>query len=327
MNSTVIRERLSQIALASIMAVTATGLAWAEAPGSSGQAKAKLAQGPRGPVPQLTGINPNSAPPGGVGELVFNGANLSSGVRVRMGCMGGNMPIITDYKVESTQRATMHVEFPAHTPEGPCDVFLEYLADPKTGEIMPSRQGTPEVRQVKTVSFAISNSSPMESKLGTYTLIPPDEAKYLTSIAPKGGQQSVEKQQAEAKTMAEKFQKGEITMQQMMEYSQKMAQQMMAQTQPLQQLGANAFQKMQEWQKQHKQVDLRLKAGTLRCLEGNQSLLTQPASAVKDIAVVASPSSNTSETFHVAFSDGKDFYFQEHGAEAEVRWLKQRLGK
>ncbi len=115
-----------------------------------------------GPMPELTKIEPDSAPPGGGGQIVLTGSNFSVGTSLRMTCHDQRVTI-EDFKVESPTRAVAHVTVDPHATEGPCELALEQrpTTQDSSGEITPSSGGTVEVVQVKTATFSISKSSSM----------------------------------------------------------------------------------------------------------------------------------------------------------------------
>jgi hypothetical protein len=118
------------------------------------------------PLPELTAISPNSASPGGEGDLVLTGKNFTVGTGLRMSC-SDTQPALSNFKVESPTRAVAHIRFGFDTKQGPCEIYLE--SRPTTtnaqGEITASTSGTVEVVQVKSVSFAIAPSSAMPAAL------------------------------------------------------------------------------------------------------------------------------------------------------------------
>jgi hypothetical protein len=117
-------------------------------------------------LPGLTAISPNSASPGGEGDLVLTGSNFTVGTGLRMNC-SDTQPSISSFKVDSPTRAVAHVRFGFDTKEGPCEIYLD--SHPTTtnsqGEITASTSGTVEVVQVKSVSFTISIPSAMPMAL------------------------------------------------------------------------------------------------------------------------------------------------------------------
>lgn len=291
--------------------------------------KAKTLQRPSraaGPVPEVTAISPNSAPQGGVGDLVISGRNFAPGFQIRIDCRGGSAKVAS-FKVESSARAVAHVEFPPKENLGPCDLYTDFVRA-SNGEIMPSRQGTPQVTQVKSVAFGISNSSPMDAIVGEYTLVPAEEAKSMASMQAqiKSATPGMQSKAAGAKEMADKYKKGEITLAQLMAYTQQMSQTMMPQTQQDMATG----QKMAEYTKQEKQGQLRLRAGSLQFAAGNAVAFTESASSLKDIGLLGPPDGRSDSTYiRITFGDGKEYYFRSglSSPAADVQWLKNRLGK
>ncbi|MBZ5566148.1 MAG: IPT/TIG domain-containing protein [Acidobacteriia bacterium] len=115
-----------------------------------------------GPMPELTKIEPDSAPPGGGGQIVLTGSNFSVGTSLRITCHDQRVTI-GDFKVESPTRAVAHITIASGATEGPCELALEQRPTTKdaSGEITASPGGTVEVVQVKTATFSISKSSPL----------------------------------------------------------------------------------------------------------------------------------------------------------------------
>jgi hypothetical protein len=112
---------------------------------------------PTGPLPEVTSIEPNTASPGSEGDLVLRGKNFTAGMKLRMNCPDES-PSIKSFKVESDTRAVAHVKFGFGTKEGPCEIYIEAVPG-ASGEIAASSSGTPEIVQVKTVSFTMSAAS------------------------------------------------------------------------------------------------------------------------------------------------------------------------
>ncbi|MGE5325930.1 MAG: hypothetical protein ACM3NO_02730, partial [Deltaproteobacteria bacterium] len=114
---------------------------------------------PSGPLPEVTSIEPNSASPGAEGDLVLTGKNFPKNMKLRMNCPD-EAPSIKSFKVENETRAVAHVKFGLGTKEGPCEIYVEAVPG-GSGEIGASSSGTPQIVQVKTVSFTIAASSAM----------------------------------------------------------------------------------------------------------------------------------------------------------------------
>ncbi len=125
--------------------------------GKSEPAQQKSAPAPTGPLPEVTSIDPTSASAGSEGDLVLTGKNFTKGMRLRMNCPE-EAPSIQSFKVESDTRAVAHVKFGFNTKEGPCEIYIEAVPG-GSGEIAASSAGTPQIVQVKTVSFTIAKSS------------------------------------------------------------------------------------------------------------------------------------------------------------------------
>lgn len=294
----------------------------------------------KGPRPSLTAINPNSAPPGGTGDLSLTGKNFARGMELRINCKGG-YPNFDNFRVESPERAVVHAHFPLDMSEGSCEVYLDYILA-ENGEISPSRQGTPEVTvQVKSVTFSISNSSPMPVNLGEFALVSEEEIKSRDAMATQGqkamqdakaSQPSREKQAADLKEMTEKYKRGEITLDQLMQATQKYTQAFMSPS--AQQNAQNMVKTEQEnsrAQQQRKKGALLLVDGSLTFVQENQTLFKEPASAVKEIREVTFPGEDKShsDVFDIVFGDGKTYSFSPPSAKASeaVADLKKRLGK
>jgi hypothetical protein len=345
---------VSSLAAASVWIVAGASIAAAQfpklphLPKAPGQGKPKTAgkQALQPPQVVVTGISPNSAPEGGIGEVVFTGTNFVQGMQLRIYREGGG-GAKASFKVESPERAVAQIRAPIDMGEGRCVVEMEY---PPRGndETSPSPGGTREVVQIaESVSFTISNSSPMEVALGEYTLFPEEELKVMEAEAAFGQRmqankpseeqmqaqkQTAQKAAAEAKEMAAKYKRGEITMAQFMEYSQKLMQNpQFAQAQAQGRDITPTLQKGMELQKQEKAGDLRLKQGSIRFMQGDNAVFSEPVSALKEIAVVPPPGGEKrSRAFHVAFNDGKTYFFRlrsEGSTEDMVSKLKKRLGK
>lgn len=131
-----------------------------------GQKKAKPAPGAKesaAPPPQVSSITPDSAPPGGFGELVLAGKNFTPGMRLNLSCEGGQIQS-KGFKVESAERASAQISVPSETGEGPCKLELvRFVGKGGEAETEESGQGTPEVFQVPEggPTFKISSSGKM----------------------------------------------------------------------------------------------------------------------------------------------------------------------
>jgi len=64
--------------------------------------------------------SPNSAPPGGHGELVLTGQNFKDGMQVQFACQGAQFKA-ESVKVESPTRAVVQIKVPFTAQEGPCE--------------------------------------------------------------------------------------------------------------------------------------------------------------------------------------------------------------
>jgi hypothetical protein len=300
---------------AAIAAAQSPGLARVPKAPGQGTPQAGAKKAPELP-PVLTGISPNSAPPGGIGELVLTGKNFSEGMHLRIN--GVDTVVL---KVESPERAVATIRVADDAPEGEANLEFNWRKM-EEWEMSRSRVGTPEAAQVaKSVRFTISNSAPMAVLLGEYILFPEEEINSRKSEEASGNKMN---------EMREKYKRGEISQEEFMTYMMKAGQSMMAQMQMG--TGAQAGQlvpKSMEWQKQEKKGELRLYKGSISFLEGKNTLFTEPVSALKEIAAVPPPAhERTSHELQLAFNDGKkNFLRSEKPAEEEVSRLKKRLGK
>ena len=161
--------------LTAVLVLILAGPAWGAAQfhmpkipklGKSQPQPAEQKKGAAAPAPELAAINPNSASPGAEGDLVLTGKNFNVGTELRMSC-SGETPALTNFKVESETRATVHVRFALDTHEGPCEIYLAQrpTSTNSQGEITASSGGTVEVNQVKGATFAISIPSAMPMAL------------------------------------------------------------------------------------------------------------------------------------------------------------------
>lgn len=120
------------------------------------------------PAPQLTSISPSSAPPGGAGEVVLVGQNLTPGMRLSISCEGGSIQS-KGFKVESAERAVVQITVPFGTGEGPCSLELVRFAGGASGsgETEESPRGTPEMFQIPSSgpTFSISSTGKMPVSL------------------------------------------------------------------------------------------------------------------------------------------------------------------
>lgn len=278
-------------------------------PGQS-NSKSEDAKSPRGPVPELTSVTPNSAPPGGSGELTLTGKNLAEGVHLRIGCNNSGNVHIDSIKIESSERAVAHVTFPANMNEGPCDFYLEFVRGANS-EILPSAQGTPEVVQVKSVSFGVANSSTsMPVGLGEFSLVPDDDLKALATM---------DAAQSNAQKMAADVQSGKINPMDpdFMKKMQEAAMQM-----------AKMAQQGQKSEQNSVKGELLLKAGSVSFVQEGKTIFNQPVSKVKEITQIHDPMGSSNKIFRIAFSDGKAYGLRApQSSPAALDNLKKRLGK
>ena len=64
-------------------------------------------------------ISPDSAPPGGHGEVTLTGQNFKDGMRLQFNCTGAQFSP-DSFKVESPTRIVAQVTIPLNAQEGPC---------------------------------------------------------------------------------------------------------------------------------------------------------------------------------------------------------------
>lgn len=133
------------------------------------------------PAPVITAIAPDSAPPGGGGEIVISGKNLTPNLELSLTCGA-----VEGFKVQSPERAvaTLYV-YPAAR-EGPCGAALERypMRRAASGEIEVSKEDTPEVFMIPRQSFpfTISNSGKMPTALKVWrglVFISSETIKYV----------------------------------------------------------------------------------------------------------------------------------------------------
>ena len=131
-------------------------------PGQKQTKPAPGAKSPSAPPPELTSITPDSAPPGGFGEMVLAGKNFTPGMRLHLSCQGGEIQS-KGFKVETAERATGQISVPGATSEGPCQMELVRILGMTGSETEDSQKGTPEVFQVSEggPTFRISSSGKM----------------------------------------------------------------------------------------------------------------------------------------------------------------------
>lgn len=169
-------DRYAVVCFVTVLMLGLSATAWGAAqfrlpklpklPKTGSQQQQQPQNAPTGPAPELTSIDPNSASPGAEGDLVLTGKNFNVGTGLRINC-SGEQPTISNFKVESATRATVHVRFGFETKEGPCEIYLEQrpTSANSQGEITASSSGTVEVTQVKGVTFTISIPSAMPMAL------------------------------------------------------------------------------------------------------------------------------------------------------------------
>lgn len=82
-------------------------------------------QASRHDTPEISQISPDSAPPGGSGEVVLTGKKFYAGMDLRINCKGGD-PRVESLKVEDPGRAVAQISVPEDAQEGPCKPYLQY---------------------------------------------------------------------------------------------------------------------------------------------------------------------------------------------------------
>ncbi len=117
------------------------------------QPAADKAKKPKGPVPEITSVEPDSVPPGWEGDVVFTGTNLAKGMTFMMECGSGVNYKPRDFRVESATRATLAIEVSEDAEEKKCKISVAAAAD-----TMPSDEGSPEVT-LMTAGFGVSEDS------------------------------------------------------------------------------------------------------------------------------------------------------------------------
>lgn len=141
------------------------------------------------PSPELTGISPDNAPPGGVGDLVLTGNNFGTGVSLRFDCSGPE-PKLDSFKVENSTRAVVHIAIPFNAKEGACSLaLLRKMGRSGPMEISESEPGTTEVVMVPEngPKFRISNSS-ASMAVGLEVVLLAEGDQDFTSLAMKMSQ-------------------------------------------------------------------------------------------------------------------------------------------
>ncbi len=264
----------------------------------------------KGPVPEITSVSPDSAPPGGAGELVLTGKNFAEGMGVRFSCKDSASPHIDSLKVESAGRAVAHVAFPDNLEDGPCDIYVDYVMG-NNNEILPSREGTPEVAQMRSATFTASSSSTtLPVGLGEFGLVPEAELKDLEKV----GKSSVDMEQ-----MAKDIQSGKVNPMDP-DFIKKMQEASMAMSKMAQQAGTSAQKRVKGY--------LSLKGTSLSFTQEGKTVFTEPVSKVKEVAEVKDPMGRSGKIFKIAFADGKTYGFEsDQSGSGVTERIKKRLGK
>jgi hypothetical protein len=313
------KRATSRSGVAVTFVFTVAGVAWAKVPKIPGtfnrvsiqsESASGAALAPQGAAPELLSVTPNSAPPGGSGDLVLTGKNFVQGVNLRIGCKDSQNVHIDSMKIESPERAVAHVTFPDDLPEGPCDFYLEFTRG-TNNEILPSIEGTREVVQAKSVSFNVSNSSTaMGVGLGEYALIAQADLDAFATI---------DSAQANAQKMAADVQSGKVNpmdpefMKKMQEAAMQMAK--------LAQQGQKSAQS---------QVigELLVKASTVSFVQDGKTIFNEPVSKVKEVTLIHNPMDSSGKIFRIDFSDGKTYGLgADKSNTMDLAAFKKKLGK
>ena len=312
------RDVRIRVAVVTMFVLAVAGAAWAQFPKLPkitkklpGQSDSKTQeQKPKGPVPEISSIEPNSAPPGGAGDLVLTGKNFANGMGVRISCKDSVSPHIDSLKVESPERAVAHVTFPDNLEDGPCEIYVDYVMG-SDNEILPSREGTPEVVQMRSASFTATNSSTsLPVGLGEFGLVPEEELKDREKMG---------KSTMDMKKMAEDIQSGKVNPMDP-EFMKKMQEASMAMSKMAQQTTAKAQKRVKGF--------LTLKSSSLTFTQEGKTVFTEPVSKVKEIADVADPMGQSQKTFKISFSDGKTYGFEyDNSGSGNVEKIRKKLGK
>ncbi|MBZ5514774.1 MAG: IPT/TIG domain-containing protein [Acidobacteriia bacterium] len=283
------------------------------------------AKKPQVPGPEITSITPDSAPPGGDGEIVVTGKNLIQGLTINV--CGAR----TKLDVQSPERAVAHLEIGDQAEEGPCNATVVYGVG-NNGEILPTADSSPELTQEHWLGYRISNSSPMPVGLGKFNLVPEEEMKLMAALDAKSEKfrrtEDRAKNDKNLQNLMEEAQKASKSgdLQKMMELAAQMQQ--TSAVQDVQQQTPEMLadsQRLVELQKQEKPGRLLLEAGAVKFVAGNATLFKEPASAVKQIAYLNAGDASKA-VFRIAFSDGKSYGFRELPG-SDMDRVKTRLGK
>jgi hypothetical protein len=136
--------RTAGVMMAVVLAIS-TGYAQFHVPKIPGAQKTSETKPSRAStVEVVSSANPESAPPGGHGQVVLTGQNFKDGMKLQFNCKGANFPADST-KVDSPTRLEAQITVPVGAQEGPCDT-----SDSST---FPS--------QIGKGTFAISNSANM----------------------------------------------------------------------------------------------------------------------------------------------------------------------
>jgi hypothetical protein len=130
--------------MAVVLAIS-TGYAQFHVPKIPGTQKTSETKPSRGStVEVVSSASPESAPPGGHGQITLTGQNFKEGMKIQFACKGADFPADSS-KVESPTRLVVQISVPVSAQEGPCDT-----SDSST---YPN--------QIGKGTFAISNSADM----------------------------------------------------------------------------------------------------------------------------------------------------------------------
>jgi hypothetical protein len=275
-----------------------------------GQSKPDDAKSPQGPMPELTSVTPDNAPPGGSGDLILVGKTFAEGLRLRIGCKDYQNIHIDTIKIENRERAIAHVTIPDSVPEGTCEFFLEFVRG-VDGEIMPSTEGTPEVVQARAITFAISNTSTsFPVGLGEYSLLSDEDLNDIATMA---------KTQAESQKLAADMQAGKVNMMDP-DFIKKMQANAVLMT--------KMAQRAQKPQQDGAKGSLLLKGGSVSFVLAGKTIFDQPVSKLKEITEIQAIFGSGGTVYRFEFSDGKAYGLKPpQSNHVALDELKKKLGK
>ncbi len=115
------------------------------------------------PPPELTGLSPDAAPPGGAGELALTGNNFTADMCIQIDC--GKVGVqVKNFKLAGSTRAVAQIQVPFKAQDGPCKLAL--IRQPggcKPDETEESRQHSPKVFLIPATgpTFHVSSTANM----------------------------------------------------------------------------------------------------------------------------------------------------------------------